>query len=68
MLFFFFKYLPLARLTLTPCICLFLAAKTHSKLKSRYKNLVKNATEYTATIDDFDELIDPNVGLSFFRS
>ena len=56
---FFFRYLTLARLTLMPRIRLLLAAKTHPKLKSRYKSCVKSATEYAGTIDDFDELIDP---------
>ena len=49
----------MARLTLTPCICLPLAAKTRLKLKSRYKKCVKSATEYMSTVDNFDELIDP---------
>ena len=56
---FFFRYLPLARLTLTPRIRLLLVAKIHPKLKSRYKSCVKSATEYAGTVDDFDELIDP---------
>lgn len=59
--FFFFRYLPLAHLTLTPHIHLLLAAKTRPKLKSRYKSYVKSATEYASTIDDFDELIDPKM-------
>ena len=42
-----------------PRISLFLAAKARPKLKRRYKNRVKNATEYARTIDDFNELIDP---------
>lgn len=37
----------------------FFATNTHPKLKSRYKNHVKSASDYARTMDDFDELIDP---------
>ena len=60
---FYYKYLPLVRLTLMPCICLLLTTKARPKLKSTYKNYVKNATEYASTIDDFDKLIDPGCWL-----
>ena len=51
--------MPLVRLTLMPHIGLFLAAKARPKLKSRYKNHVKSATDYAKTIKDFDELVNP---------
>ena len=57
--FFFWRYLRLVHLTLTPRISLFLATKAQPKLKNRYKNCVKSATEYMRTIDDFDKLINP---------
>ena len=35
------------------------AIKESFELKSRYKERVQVATEYAKTIDDFDELVDP---------
>ena len=37
------------------CVC---AVKKHPKLKSRYKRRVQAATEYTMTIEDFDDLVE----------
>lgn len=33
--------------------------KKQSKLKSRYKQRIEAAIEYTRTIDDFDDLVNP---------
>ena len=45
----------------------FLAAMVCPKLKSGYKGRVKDASDYTKTIDDFDELIDPRTLARHFR-
>ena len=39
--------------------CYVFAVKKGRKLKSRYKECVQVATEYAKTIDDFDDLVDP---------
>lgn len=47
------------RPTLTLTFSYFLSAKVCPKLKSRYKGRAMDASDYTKTIDDFDNLIDP---------
>ena len=42
------------------------AAKTRPKLESKYKGRVKDASDYTKTIDDFDELINPRTLARYF--
>ena len=53
---FFFPFQFDLSLTFT---CYVFAIKKGRKLKSRYKERIQAATEYTKTIDDFDDLIDP---------
>ena len=39
-------------------VCCVYTVKKRLKLKSRYKRRVEAATEYTKTIDNFDDLVD----------
>ena len=37
----------------------YFAAKEHPELESGFKGCVQEAIKYTSSIDDFDELVDP---------
>ena len=41
------------------------AVKKQPKLKSRYRECVEKAIEYVKTIEDFDDLVDPQT-LAFY--
>ena len=41
------------------------AVKRRPKLKSRYRECVEKAIEYVQTIEDFDDLVDPQT-LAFY--
>ena len=53
--FFFFFFLFVANLSFC-CVC---TVKKRLKLKNRYKRRIEAATEYTKTIDDSNDLVDP---------
>ena len=55
----------LLSLLLTPCF-LFCAVKRRLKLKSRYKERVEKAIQYTLSIDNWDDLVDPQT-LAFYH-
>ena len=62
---FFLVFLCLLSLSLTPYF-LFCAVKRRPKLKSRYRECVEKAIEYTLTIKNWDDLVDPRT-LAFYK-
>ena len=55
----------LLSLLLTPCF-LFCAVKRRLKLKSRYKERVEKAIQYAESIENWDNLVDPQT-LAFYH-
>lgn len=45
---------------------IFVSVKIHPKLKSQYKSQVQAAYDYSKTIEDFDNFIDPQTLYQYF--
>ena len=57
--FWFIFLLESSLLTLYVFLCFYFIVKDHPKLESRFKEHIRAAVEYASTIDNFDDLVDP---------
>ena len=57
--FWFIFLLESSLLTLYVFLCFYFTVKDHPELESRFEECVHAVVEYVSTINDFDDLVDP---------